>query len=125
MKRLIPLALLALCACGSPTLLPDGGRPTYGCHPQTAVLAVKVVDAANQPVNGATVTAINLGTGQTATLTTDGDGVTRGVTDAMGPGIIRVEATSAGRSSPAFDTTWTCDSCTCTVQPLAAVLVVQ
>ncbi len=125
MTRLLPLVLLGLTACGSPTLLPDGGRPRYGCEAQKVALAVKVVDAAGQGVSEADVTATNLGSGMTATYKTGGDGVTKEVTDAFGQGVVRLEARSGDRVSPVYDTTWTCDSCTCTVQPNSVVLTVH
>lgn len=124
MRRLAFL-VFAVCACGAPTLLPDGGRPDYGCHQQTAKVSVKVVDTGGNSVSGATVTAINVGSGAMGSYTTDGNGVTLGVTDSYAPGVVRMQATSSGRQSPDYDVTFTCDSCTCTVSPNAVTLTVQ
>jgi len=126
MKRLA-LLLLALSACGNTsTELPDGGgRSNLGCSKQTAVVSVKVVDTGGNSVTGATVTAINIGSGATGSFTTNGDGITTGITDTFAPGTVRIQASSSGRTSPDFDVTFTCDTCTCTVQPNTATLTVQ
>jgi hypothetical protein len=123
MKRLF--LLLMVTGCGAPTLLPDGGRPRYGCQSQTARISVKVVDTGGNSVSGATVTAINVGSGASGSYTTDGSGVTTGITDSYAPGVVRIQASSSGRTSPDFDVTFNCDTCTCTVTPNTVTLTVQ
>jgi len=126
MKRLA-LFLLALSACdNTATELPDGGgRTNLGCSKQTAGVSVKVVDTGGNTVSGASVTAINIGSGATGSYVTNGDGITTGITDSFAPGTVRIQASSSGRSSPDFDVTFTCDTCTCTVQPNTVTLTVQ
>jgi hypothetical protein len=123
--RRLALLVFAVSGCGAPTLLPDGGRPVYGCHQQTAKVSVKVVDTGGNSVSGATVTAINVGSGAMGSYTTDGSGVTTGITDSYAPGVVRIQASSSGRQSPDFDVNFTCDTCTCTVSPIAVTLTVE
>ena len=97
----------------------------YGCHQQTAKVAVKVVDTGGNSVSGTTITTINVGSGAISSYTTDGNGVTTGITDTYAPGVVRIQASSSGRQSPDFDVNFTCDTCTCTVSPIAVTLTVE
>lgn len=106
--------------------LPDGGRTLQGCFGGNVVLPVKVVDANNQPVSGATVTATNRAPpGKSLTGITDGNGVTNAVTEAIGAGEVDIKATDGARVSGVFNAQWTCGECDCTANPAAATLQIQ
>ena len=124
--HLVTAALSTLCAC-SPmgALLPDGGRANPGCFDAQVVLPVTVVDANNQPVTGATVTATNRGTGKSVTGTTDANGICNAVTEAIGAGDVDLKALDGARMSSAFSVQWTCGACDCIASPASATLHVQ
>ncbi|MGQ0506618.1 MAG: carboxypeptidase-like regulatory domain-containing protein [Myxococcaceae bacterium] len=111
-------------ACGGRpgTLLPDGGRASIGCFESPAVVVVKVVDAAGSAVEGATVTAKNVGTGKTVTATTNGAGITNDVTDTIGTGTVRLTAETGTGASQTAQVEFTCSDCSCSVSPQSLTL---
>jgi hypothetical protein len=122
------LAVLALCgfACGAKVQsLPDGGRERENCTTQSAALVVKVVDAQAHGVEGAAVTAKNVGSGKTVTATTDGQGGTQAVTEAIGSGTVRLSATSGPLVSQTAQVEFVCGDCACTVEPKSVTLQLQ
>jgi hypothetical protein len=116
MKRFLALALL-LVGCGSSRSLPDGGREALTCETIVTSLVVRVVDAQGNPVDQASVTAVNTGTGKAITAHTNGNGVTNGVTQDLGEGTATVKATLNNRVSDTKQVSWVCGDCLCTVQP--------
>lgn len=123
-SRLLPLAALAgLVACGQPSLTqPDGGRSRAQCTNEPASIVVKVEDSAGLPVEGATVTATNPGTGESITGTTNGQGTTQAVNQEIGPGTVHVRATLGSRQSDTRQVNWVCGECLCTADPSSLVL---
>src|SRR5690242_13281058 len=92
--RRAAFGFLVLAACGSSAYLPDGGRVLLGCVNTPTVIPVKAVDVNGNPVAFATVTARNTATGAVQTGTTNADGATTAITDALGPGYIDISAQS-------------------------------
>jgi hypothetical protein len=119
MRSLVIVAALVGAACsGSNTdLLPDGGRPRITCFNSVAVLAIRVVDNTGAPVDKAVVTAINLSTQKTLTSTTNTDGLAGGITEDVGPGVIKVTAAAGNSSSGEYNATFVCGECDCAVTP--------
>ncbi len=119
---------LALCcfACGGKVQsLPDGGREIQNCSTESATLVVKVVNAQGQPVEGATVTAKNVGSGKTVSGSTNGQGSTNAVTDALGTGTVRLSASSGTQISQTAQVDFLCGDCACTVEPKSVTLQLQ
>lgn len=128
MNKTLLLGLSLCCfACGGKVQsLPDGGRDPQSCSPtDTAVLAVKVVNAQSQAVEGATVTAKNVGSGKTVSATTNNQGGTSSVTDSIGTGTVRLSATSGTQVSQTAQVEFICGDCACTVDPKSVTLQLQ
>jgi hypothetical protein len=122
-RTLCLLSLAGLFACGQPSLTqPDGGRARANCPNETTAIVVKVVDASDAPVEGATVTATNPTRGESITATTGGDGTTRGITEEIGPGTVNLRATLGARQSELRQVNWVCGECFCTAEPASVVL---
>lgn len=119
--------LLALCACGTVNKLqPDGGRDRGSCATDFTTLAVKVVDAQGQPVEGVEVTGTNAGLNLSQTGTTDGSGNTLAVNQDIGQGTVMVKATLGSRVTETRSCTWTCsDQCLCEVEPQTLTLTLS
>ena len=116
----------ALIACGPRTVLqPDGGPSPFTCTVELVSMTVQVVDAAGAPVEGATVTATNLGTQKTVTAQTNASGVTTAVTEDLGQGTASLTATFGGRVSTLKNVTWTCGQCHCNPDPGVVTLTLS
>jgi hypothetical protein len=125
MNKTVLAALALLCfACGASksSELPDGGQGRQVCSTEFATLVVKVVDEQGQPVEGATVTAKNVGTGKTVTGTTNGQGSTSSVNQDIGTGTVRLSATANGLASQPAQVEFSCGECNCTVEPKSVTL---
>ncbi len=117
-KPLLSLLLL-LAACDGGLRVDRQGDP---CEDTLATLRVEVVDAWGAPVQGATVTAVHLETGHTLTSTTSERGLTTAITESLGPGVVRLEATAGSKTSPPAEMRWTCEGCHCTPEPASVRL---
>ncbi len=84
-------------------------------------MSISVVDATAKPVNGAKVTATNLGSGSVISLTTNGSGVAT-LTEEIGPGTVHVKAELNGKTSSTGQSEWTCAECDCAVNPSSLTL---
>ncbi|MBI3185901.1 MAG: carboxypeptidase regulatory-like domain-containing protein [Myxococcales bacterium] len=124
---LFSLVSLALCACGPISRQqPDGGRALNQCAPEPVSIAVKVVDAEGNPVEGAIVTATNQTSGQAATAQTRGDGTTSGITqEKISPGTVLLRASLGTRVSEVKQVTWVCGECHCTAEPDAIIITLS
>lgn len=102
----------------------DGEEKGVFCTADVKHMAVLVVNARDEPVGGAEVTAMNLDTGEVrVTLTHESEGWTA-VDERIDGGTVRLVAEQAGRTSPAVEVEWTCDECHCypSDQPITLVL---
>ena len=117
---------LAACGGGGEPMVPDAGTEQLGCTPDEleAHLAVVVVDAQGAPVQGAEVTAKNLGSGKTISANTDGDGVTVAVGTSIGSGSVQVTAKQGSRLSDTKQAEFDCGGCTCTISPPTITLTI-
>ncbi len=130
MTRQLPVVAalaLSLAACGSTSLLPDGGRVrSAGCSSTRNAIGVYAYDEQNQPVSGADVTATNRTNGKVQTGRTGGDGRTTQITDDIGDGQIAFTATNGFVSTKQpFIVNVTCGECDCTATPSTATLLLQ
>ncbi len=98
---LFALASLTASACG----------PAF-CEDYANAVMLRVVDAAGDPVVGATVTSTNLGSGELGTSLSDSQGYAW-LNEGIGAGIVRSVATLGSRTSAKKDTRWSCDRCHC------------
>lgn len=119
--------LAALCAsalllaCGGSVPRPDGGVAV--CDPNVdAFLPVKVLDANDQPVAGAEVTAKNVATGKTISGTTNEQGTTTAVSSSLGSGSVTVTARKDTKVSNTGQANFVCGECSCTYEPESVTL---
>jgi hypothetical protein len=113
------LGLAPLVACDGGLRVDRQGNP---CAENLVTLRVEVVDAREQPVQDATVTATNKDTGRTITGTTSERGITTAVNEDIGQGIVRLVATAGPKVSSPAEVTWTCDECHCQPDPTSVRL---
>jgi hypothetical protein len=115
---LTALTAAALLGCGIPARegIPEDSRLVV-CATGAATVPVTVVDAAGKPVQGATVLAEHLTSGEFVQATTDAQGRTSAVTSALGTGTVRVTARFGDAALGTADVTWTCGECNCTATP--------
>jgi hypothetical protein len=118
-RTLLLLGLTALAACAD---RPVVDRQGLVCEEDLTTLRVEVVTADGARVKGATVTATNPSSNRTITSLTGEDGVSTAVTELIGPGSMRVWATSGSKVTPEARIEWTCDECHCTPEPAAVLL---
>lgn len=113
-------------SCGTTyRTLPDGGRERVDCKLDESSLGVKVVDANGAAVEGATVTAVNAGTGQQTSGTTNGAGATHSVDGTLGAGTAVVTASKGQQKSDPVSVQFTCGECGCSVQPASVVITLH
>ncbi|MBX5482158.1 MAG: carboxypeptidase regulatory-like domain-containing protein [Myxococcaceae bacterium] len=121
------LLAFVLIACGPQAMSRiDGG--VANCdqgEAQTRALPVEVVDAQGNPVEGATVTAKNVGSGQTVTATTGSNGRTTAITSAIGAGTIQVSAQKGSQVSDVKQSEALCGECGCTFTPDSLTLTMN
>lgn len=82
------------------------------CKQQNVPLTVTVVDELDQPLEGATVTAMNLSSGKVITELTASDGTTS-IGDAVGVGNVRIYADRGEYVGYEVYVEWTCEECRC------------
>lgn len=116
--RLIQLSVYALTvtACGTSSLLPDGGRAQLGCSIAAATVPVKVLGLSRLPVGGASVIASWLSYGVSQTLVTDDRGVAL-VRCELGPGVVRVRAILNDLHAGPADLTFATGDCVMAATP--------
>lgn len=125
-RALLVACVLTLCACSPVSAYSsDGGHTNQGCYDGAKSFTVKVVDANGTAVSGATVKGTNRGSGKVLSGTTDDNGVSNAITEAIGAGDIDVKVTQGNRSSALFSTQVTCGLCDCIVTPATATLPIQ
>lgn len=112
---------LSLACGGGSEPRPDGGVSV--CDPnEERFIPVTVVDAANEPVPNATVTARNESTGKTVTAVTNEQGVTAAVGSGIGSGTVTFRATSGTKTSNVGQATFVCGECGCSFDPVSITL---
>jgi len=118
MRLYLPVVIVFAFACGQrETVHPDGGRDRNVCTQQPATIIVRVLEPSGAPVEGATVTATNLGTGRQLTATTNGQGVTSAIDEEVGPGTVVIRASKENRASGASNVNFVCGVCSCSGEP--------
>ncbi|MBM4380249.1 MAG: carboxypeptidase regulatory-like domain-containing protein [Deltaproteobacteria bacterium] len=112
------LTAAALLGCGIPARegIPEDSRLVV-CASGAATVPVSVVDSAGKPVEGATVVAEHLSTGETVEAQTNAQGRVTSVTSDLGTGTVRVSARFGDAALGTADVTWTCGKCNCTATP--------
>ncbi len=118
-KLSIPLfVFFALSACGPATnVLPDGGRERLVCTREVVSITVRVVDAQGNPVEGATVTGTNIGTGKQATGTTNAQGITQAIDESLGGGSVVIRAQKDSKTTGQAQVNFVCGECHCSGEP--------
>jgi len=112
------LTAVALLGCGIPARegIPEDSRRVV-CATGAATVPVSVVDPSGKPVEGATVVAEHLTTGESVEAVTDAQGRVGAVTSELGTGTVRVTARFGEAALGTADVTWTCGDCNCTATP--------
>ena len=112
------VAAVTLLGCGIPARedIPEDSRRIV-CSTGAATVPVTVVDAAGQPVQGVTVKAEHLASGEFVSATTNTQGRVSTVTSELGSGTVRVTADFGGSQVGTADVTWTCGECNCSATP--------
>lgn len=110
------VALFLLACGGGSSPRPDGGVAV--CDPnEEKFLVVTVVDASGQPAGGATISALNVSTGQRVTAVANDQGVSTAIGTSIGSGTITVSATLANKASNTQQAQFTCGECGCNIEP--------
>lgn len=124
---LLVLVTLFVSACGNDyaALLPDGGRGQVNCLPSSHLnVSVKVLDRGGNPASGASVKISYLSTGDVEAAVTDSNGLVL-VTDAHGPGQVRVQADLNDLQSQQADITFVGTDCSAYASPQSITLQLQ
>lgn len=96
------------------------------CDPaQERFLPVTVVDAQGQPVQGATVTATNLTSGQKITAVTNDQGGTGAVGSSIGSGTVQITAQKDTKTSDVGQANFVCGDCGCSFEPESVTLTLN
>lgn len=121
---LLVVSALVACACGSLSVLPDGGRPRQVCAGSKGAVPVKVVNGQDQPIEAVTVTATHTGTGVVTSGKTDVNGVSDVVNAELGSGTIAVVA-QLGSKQVTANVDIVCGECVCSSSPATVTLKLQ
>lgn len=120
------IAAVSLLGCGIPArenLPEDAGRRVI-CPTGADVIPVTVVDANGAPIEGATVKATHVTTGESLEGTTNAQGRSTAVTSDLGTGTVRVTAAFSERVSNVAEVTWVCGECNCSGTPSQVTLAI-
>jgi hypothetical protein len=119
-------AAASLLGCGIPArdnLPADAGRLIV-CPTGADVIPVTVVDANGTAIEGATVKATHVTTGESLEGTTNAQGRSTTVTSELGTGTVRVTAAFGERVSNVAEVTWVCGDCNCSGTPSQVTLAI-